>query len=187
MFSLTMRPISSMHQALNIIPECYVDTNLVSTILGGIGVNHQKGCNNVTARMLDKYNDSFAVGIIDCDKRKPGYLDEFELLGQSSHLSIFKHPVKHHYIITVSPAAEGFILSAANEAGISMNNYGLPSDLNGLKRITKTIVSNKDSRLISLFRDLSISGGEFATLRTILEYLMNKCYNVNVDALKALI
>lgn len=176
-----------MHQALNIIPECFVDTNLVSTILGGIGVNHQKGCNNVAARMLDKYKDSFAIGIIDKDKRKPGYLDEFELLGQSAHLSLYKHPTRHHYIVTVSPAAEGFILSAVNDAEISMDNYGLPSDLKGLKRITKTIVSNRDSRLMSLFRDLNNNGGEFATLRIILEYLLNNGYNVDVDALKALI
>lgn len=43
---------------LDIIPECYIDTNLIETILNTKGcytegVNHQKGCNTVVKTMND--------------------------------------------------------------------------------------------------------------------------------------
>lgn len=171
-----------MRDALQIIPECYVDTNLVSTLLGGIGVNHQKSCNKVVARMKDKYGDDFAVGIIDKDKRRPGYLDEFQPIASSQHLALYKHPQKPHYIVTVAPAAEGFLLSVAAEAGVSLSDYRLPSDLKGLLKLTKHIVTNNDSRLMRLFRDLS-SVGELSQLKRVLEYLLEKKYKASPEDL----
>ena len=122
---------------LQIIPECFVDTTLVSALLDGIGVNHQKSCNKVVACMTGKFLDAFAVGIIDNDKRRPGYLDQFNRLAYSNHLQLFKHPQRHHYIITVSPAAEGFILSSARAGGLLMSDYGLPETLEGLKKVNR--------------------------------------------------
>lgn len=169
----------------HIIPECFVDTNLVSALLGGIGVNHQKSCNNVISLMKGKFRDDFAVGIIDDDKRKPQYLNECVLLAQSDHLRLLKHPQKDHYIIIVSPAAEAFIMSVAEVAGVSMTQYGLPAELNGLKRITKHIVSNKNNDLMHLFRDLS-TVGEFDILRKVLGYLLEKGYSAESEELVAL-
>lgn len=172
----------SMANPLHIIPECYVDTNLVSTLLGGIGVNHQKSCNNVVALMKGKFEDDFAVGIIDNDKRRPQYLNECIVLAESEHLRLYKHPGKHHFIITVSPAAEVFILSAVDQAHLSMQDYGLPSDLNGLKRITKHIVSNRHPGFVRLFHDLG-STGEFRIMRDVLDYLLDRGYEVDIERL----
>ena len=66
-----------------IIPECYVDTNLVETLVCKAGCNHQKGCNQVAKVMQEKFADRFAVGIIDADKRKPGYLNNFNEIASS--------------------------------------------------------------------------------------------------------
>ena len=56
---------------LYIIPECYVDTNLLETLVPTAkGYNHQKGCNNVVKVMKEKLADEFAVGIVDKDKGK---------------------------------------------------------------------------------------------------------------------
>ncbi len=41
-----------------IIPECYIDTNLVETLVCTGGCNHQKGCNTVAKVMQDKFGDS---------------------------------------------------------------------------------------------------------------------------------
>lgn len=171
-----------MSDAFQIIPECYVDTTLVSTLLGGIGVNHQKGCNNVVSKMRNKFKDSFAVGIIDNDKRRPGYLDEFVLVSGSEHLALYKHTSMHHFIITISPAAEVFILDSAKETGLSMPDFGLPSDLNGLKKITKRIVSSKNDSLTRLFSSLR-SFGEVALLTGVLEYLLENKYSASVEEL----
>ena len=55
---------------LYIIPECYVDTNLIETLVPTAkGYNHQKGCNNVVKVMKEKLSDKFAVGIVDKDAR----------------------------------------------------------------------------------------------------------------------
>lgn len=161
-----------------------MDTNLVSTLLGGIGVNHQKSCNNVVALMKGRFGDDFAVGIIDNDKRRPNYLDACIKLAKSDHLQLYKHPQKHHYIITVSPAAEVFILDAAKSAGISLGDYDLPSDLKGLLKITKHVVTNKNPKLICLFRDLSLTG-EFRLLGKVLNYLFEHEYKSNQDELVA--
>ena len=64
---------------LYIIPECYVDTNLIETLVPTAkGYNHQKGCNNVVKVMKEKLSDKFAVGIVDKDKRQVSYVNEFE-------------------------------------------------------------------------------------------------------------
>lgn len=170
--------------SLRIIPECFVDTNLVSTLLGGRRVNHQKCCNNVVSLMKGKFCDDFAVGIIDNDKRRPQYLDECCKLAESEHLCLYRHPHKHHYMITISPAAEGFILSAAAAAGISMPDYSLPSDLKGLKKITKNMVTSKDPNLVRLFCDLK-TGGEFNVLQNVLEYLLQSGFSADQNVLVA--
>jgi hypothetical protein len=44
----------------NIIPECYVDTNLIQTLLRVEGVNHQSTCSQVAKEMMVKFSDNFA-------------------------------------------------------------------------------------------------------------------------------
>lgn len=72
-----------------IIPECYVDTNLIETLIKAQGCNHQKGCNQVCKVMKEKFAERFAVGIIDADKRQPSYLAEFNKIGERGHLQVF--------------------------------------------------------------------------------------------------
>ena len=85
---------------LYIIPECYVDTNLLETLVPTAkGYNHQKGCNNVVKVMKEKLADEFAVGIVDKDKRQIRYVDEFEEVGHTDSLFFYKHPDKAHYLV----------------------------------------------------------------------------------------
>ena len=86
-----------MEKDLSVIPECYVDTNLISSLLGGIGVNHQKGCTRVTGVMEKQLADRFAVGVIDADKVPPGYLVRFRKMAGLQHLSVYKGDERPHY------------------------------------------------------------------------------------------
>lgn len=79
-----------MEKDLSVIPECYVDTNLISSLLGGIGVNHQKGCTRVTGVMEKQLANRFAIGVIDADKVTPGYLEKFRKVARVQHLSVYK-------------------------------------------------------------------------------------------------
>ncbi len=82
----------------HIIPECYVDTNLIETIVppNGRGYNHQKGCPNVAKTMREhaQLSDGFAVGIIDKDKKEVAYAKEFVEIADKEQLKLLKHPEK---------------------------------------------------------------------------------------------
>jgi len=174
---------------LAIIPECYVDTNLIETIVPpqNKGYNHQKGCSNVTRVMQKNFADSFALGIIDRDKTQVDYLNEFTEVVNCDSLILHKHKTKHHYIIQINPAIETFLLNNANSLGISMENYGLPSDLNALKKESKQEQSKKDNRFKNLFKAIQIAGSEdFLKLANWVEYLRDNPYNANIDNLRNL-
>jgi hypothetical protein len=171
---------------LCIIPECYVDTNLIETLVPPQnGYNHQKGCGTVSNRMKGKLADDFAVGIIDKDKKDLDYLKEFDEVIQYGKLHLFKHHSRHHYIIQISPAIERFIIDNAVLCKLSLSGYNLPEGLAELKRITKSVDSKKDLRFKKLFKDV-LNGGsdEFRILANWIIYLKEYTYHVNIDELK---
>lgn len=172
-----------------IIPECYTDTNLIETISGSSNeFNHQKSCNKVSQTMQTRLSESFAVGIIDKDKRQIKYLDEFENVVSTGDLSLFKHPLKHHYIIQISPAVESFILKSAKEVGISLKTFGLSDDLNDLKRITKRQTSRSNPNLRRLFSELkNKKATQIVILSNWISYLKEKNYKSNIEELQTII
>lgn len=97
----------------HIFPECYVDTNILKTLL-----------------RLDAYDY--------CDFRE---------LCRSGHLVLMKHQSKHHYLIFVCKAAEDLLLTSAAELQLDMDEYDLPSSLEGLKEITKNAESDHEPRI----------------------------------------
>ena len=139
---------------LYIRPECFVDTSLVESLLITEGVNHQKGCFTVAGVMDGKLGDDFAVGVIDYDKHRPEYLEQFVELASSGHIQLMKHCIRSHYVIYVKPAMDGFILSQAAEAGLKVEDYGFPSDLKAFTHVTKTVTTKIDPRFKRLFHDL---------------------------------
>lgn len=165
-----------------IIPECYVDTNLVETLVCNDGCNHHKGCNNVAKVMQTKFAQRFAIGIIDADKRRPGYLAEFVALASSAHLTLYRHLKRKHYIILVSPAVDTFILACAGSAGVKMEDFGLPSKLMDFTEQAKKVMSNKDKRFKRLFR-ASENSAELQLLKSVLTYLADNPYNADESIL----
>ncbi len=165
-----------------IIPECYIDTNLVETLVCHGGCNHQKGCNQVAKIMQEKYADRFAVGIIDADKRQPSYLNEFHLIASSTNLDLLRHSVCPHYIIRVKPAADGFILSCVQTAQIDISEYGLSPVLKEFTSQTKDVMSNKDPRFKRLFKALKNSG-EMKLMQSLIDYFVTNTYNSVDDEL----
>lgn len=167
-----------------IIPECYIDTNLVETLVCWGGCNHQKGCNQVAKIMQEKYADRFAVGMIDADKRRPSYLNEFTEIANSDHLKIFHHKSRPHYIILVHPAADGFILSCADKAQIDMTDYDLSSNLKEFTIQTKNVMSNKDNRFKRLFKAIKETD-EIKLLSELLSYFVENTYQSEDDKIVA--
>lgn len=168
-----------------IIPECYVDTNLVETLVCKAGCNHQKGCNQVAKVMQEKFADRFAVGIIDADKRRPSYLNEFKEVASSEHIKVLRHFSRHHFIILVHPAIDGFILSCAEAGSVNLTSYELSPVLKEFTSQTKNVMSNKDQRFKRLFNSLE-NVGEIKLMKTLLSYLVQATYASSNDDISAI-
>ena len=173
-----------------IMPECYIDTTLVSSLLEA-DVCHKHNCNEVAKEMKSgKYRDAFAVGIIDNDKRNLSYIEEFEEIGQTDNLTFLKHRKKHQYLIKVGKehkAMETFIKENVSALGMKMEDFGLPSDLDSLIITTKDRISTqKDPRILKLCKALQQSP-EVGKLKNVLDYLATNRYKANEEILKAMI
>ena len=170
-----------------IMPECFIDTTLVSSLLEA-KVSHKHSCNEVAREMeKGKYKDAFAVGIIDNDKRKISYIESFDEIGRTDNLTFLKHKDKHHYVIKVGKehkAMETFIKANVDAIGMKMEDFDLPSDLAELIEQTKDGVSTqKDPRILKLCKTMRQSP-EVAKLQDVLAYLATNKYNVDLDELK---
>ena len=173
-----------------IMPECFIDTTLVGSLLDA-KVSHKHSCNEV-AREMEKgrFKDAFAVGIIDNDKRKISYIESFEEIGRTDNLTFLKHKDKHQYVIKVGQnhkAMETFIKANVEAIGMKMEDFDLPSDLAELIEQTKDSVSTqRDPRILKLCKALSQSP-EVAKLRDVLAYLAANKYNADVETIQQMI
>ena len=174
----------------DIMPECYIDTTLVRSLLNA-NVNHKHSCNEVAREMeKGKYKDAFAVGIIDNDKRKISYIEGFEEISRTDNLTFLKHKNKHHYVIKVGKehkAMETFIKANVEALGMKMEDFDLPSDLADLIEHTKDSVSTqKNPRILNLCRTVC-QAPEVAKLQDVLQYLATNKYNADLNAIKEII
>ena len=165
----------------HILPECYIDTNLIEFLLGSNGVNHQKGCNFVAKQMNEsKLKDMFSIGIIDNDKRQPTYVSEFTIVAQSQHIELLKHKSRPHFIIRITLAMDQFIIDCASETSVRLEEFGLPSTLEALTKVTKDVKAKNDYRFKSLFNAVSHSN-EMVILRSVIKYLNTHRYQSNTE------
>ncbi|MCD7927201.1 MAG: hypothetical protein LUI85_21945 [Bacteroides sp.] len=172
---------------LNIIPECFIDTNLIETLVPTPqGYNHQKGCNNVVGLMQKRMGDKFALGIVDKDKRQVGYLNEFEEIIHTESLFIYKHPSKPHFLILISPATDGFILKCAAETGINVTDFGLPGELKKFTSFTKQVTSKEDANFKHLFQSIK-AARELKILKGWVKYLKDNTYGSKPKELKRIV
>lgn len=138
--------------------ECYADTLLIETLVPPVGrYNHKHSCYEVQNEMIKgRFKDKFAVGIVDADKRKISYLNEFEAIDKiEDKLILWRHRINatHHYIIQLCPALGGWVLAVCSLKGIDLN--GLPADILGLRAYTKRQSSLTDQKLINVFKRIA--------------------------------
>ena len=174
----------------HIVPECYMDTMLVQTLVPpqkNSRYNHQHGCFDVSNEMeLYGLKDKFAVGIIDNDKKKAKYLSKFiEIDKIDDALKLYKHKELYQYYIEVNPAIEIWILKVCEQEKIDIvADFDLPEGLKELKRITKAQTSIKDKRFIDLFLKFKISGNRSVLkLKNWITLLKEKNYKVDINEL----
>lgn len=168
----------------NILPECYVDTNVVQTLLKQKGANHQKSCSMVLKIIREKFTDQFAVGIIDSDKKEPKSLNDYtELIASNEELTLLKNPKADHYILQVNHVMENFLLVCANEVGYDMSIIGIENSLKGLKTVTKKRDSQENPLITKLVKSLQDSMN-MDIMKNVLNYLINHPYDADKAELK---
>ncbi|MFZ6025062.1 MAG: hypothetical protein ACOYVG_11495 [Bacteroidota bacterium] len=172
----------------HIVPECYIDTVLVKTLVPPTNrYNHQHGCFAVSNEMeRGGLKDQFALGIIDNDKKKAKYLNEFfEIDNGGSSVKLLKHKSDPQYFIQISPAIEVWILEVCEQEKIDLAEFGLPSNLNDLKWVTKPQTSSTDKRFIDLFSQFKKSQNKsVAKLIGWIKLLKEKNYQVEIKELQ---
>ncbi|MEO7834805.1 MAG: hypothetical protein ABIR50_05760 [Ginsengibacter sp.] len=120
-------------------------------------------------------------------KYEVDYLKEFAEVCKSGSLILHKHKSRHHYIIQIYPAVERFIMKNAEAVGISLEEFGLPSNFELLKKESKTVNSKKDQRFKKLFKSLNHHGApEIIKLSAWISYLKEKNYKADMAVLKQL-
>lgn len=170
------------------IPECYLDTNLVETILKAPNcVNHRKGNSNVVGRMEeDRVSDKFLVAVIDDDKVKVKGLEKFRLVERLSRngLRLFSHLSKKHYLVQLSPAIERWLMNECGKAAINLSEYGFPDTIKGWKNL-KNRAQRNDGKFKDLFRLMleNEKCDEIIELKRWLVFFRDNNYNTNLDLL----
>ena len=148
--------------------------------------NHQKGCATVCKTLDVRLSDQFAIAIIDKDKKEPKALEQFEQIGESEHIIVSKHQTRPHYLIQIKPAIEVFILDAAAELNVDLSDYGLPTELNELRKITKTTTAKEDVTFARLFHALR-SASHIQCLDNMLQYLLENKYTATEKEIRRLL
>jgi hypothetical protein len=145
--------------SLNILPECYADTQMINT-LGFKKVNHCDSIGEVANTMIKNYKNKLAIGIIDRDKPGwvPSYFNDFQVYKTIGNIEIKKLVDTKHYIVVVAPALESYLLDLASSLDIPIDKYGF-KDLNSLKRITKSKKLPKNEKFKSFLNSLSQKNG----------------------------
>lgn len=170
-----------------VITECYVDSNLIETLVPStIGYNKQNGCSNVAKVMKERLKNSFAVGIIDKDRKDIDYLQEFDIIDEvNGFLKLWKHKSKHQYIIQIVPAIERWILNVCGELDVKLKQeYSLPDSFNELCKYSKNKTSKNDTVLKKLFAHLGKQEHDaIVKLKHWVSYLRDKNYKADIKEL----
>jgi hypothetical protein len=169
-----------------IIPECYADTLLIETLVPtNKGYNHQHNCFKVEATM--KGLDSFALGIIDKDKKQVKYLDSFKVIDKvEGDLILWRHADEniHHWIVQICPALERLLLKICEAEHIDTTGFG-ENALDGIKYYTKSISRLDNPKLQALFSEIN-SKNENVVVRKLkgwIKLLKEKNYKVVINEL----
>jgi len=186
-----------MWLAKSVIPECNVDSCLFNVLLqfGKDGVNHTKGNTTVVKKVVEKFDDLFCVAIIDKDRRDLEFIQKecdriFLEDGLDDYFVLYKRKDRHHYFIQMVPAIEEWIMKVCVELEINLSETILSvSTLVELKELTKSTSSKHDDRFVQLFKMIIRRAEEYnylpvLKLKRVIEYLLDKKYNVEINELK---
>jgi hypothetical protein len=158
---------------VRVISECHVDTALARFFVqDAILVSHESGQGNVGNAMKKATNQDniVLIGWIDDDKIKHSYFNDFQTIIHENNIIFKQKDNKNEYLIVIQPAAEKFLLEAANEVNLHLSPYNLPEDFKGFKNRLKNPSIEKDADFQNFIRDLMVQkASSFLLLQSFFE------------------
>jgi len=118
--------------------ECYPDTVLVRTLtgLGPREIGHEGGKSKVVNRVSKGSN---TTGLVDEDplQVQPPYLLRMETLRDEAGrgLRLLRDSARGNHIVVLCPRLEDWVVRAAREEGVNLDDYSLPGDARLLHRV----------------------------------------------------
>ncbi len=137
---------------LRFIPECYADTALIAFLAGSVAiVDHALTISQVASEMKKvsqntEIKDFILIGLIDDDKHKPPYFNDFQEFDRGQRVSFRRKASTNQYLIVLEKAIETFLLHNAEAVGLNMPDFGFSDNLRDFKHQLKrmSIGSNVD-------------------------------------------
>ncbi len=169
------------------VPECFFDTLLLKRLLQtNKRLVHRKGSNNVVNDLDKRLKNSFAVALIDKDKRELNYLRECDVHYEGNKLVLLKHKSRKHFIIQLNPPLENWIIDVLEENGLLIEDFGYSKDYKKLKKQIKSDIDNEsDERLNKLVNAIiKTDCGSIKKIKSFLHYLKEKNYEADINELK---
>ena len=130
--------------------ECEPDEVLVRSL--GVPkkkIRHVHSKGNVCRRLLKNKN---SVGVVDEDPEsvQPRYIQKLELISQEYGIRLLRDRGAGNHIIVLSPTLEGWLIKAAQDAGLELSRYGLPSTPEELHKVVNFRIKNFEKLLHGL-------------------------------------
>lgn len=158
---------------LQILPECYADTALISLFVPNRQtVVHISGITNVAKEMQEaasRKNAGIWIGLVDNDKRVPPYLIAFETVSEQNKVFLKRKGVTDQYLIVIDKAIESFLLWNAGQVDLNVTSYGFVNDVKLFGKALKTSAIGSNDRYLQFLTDLyTRQAPGFLTLECIL-------------------
>lgn len=172
---------------MNFVPECYFDTVLFNKLLQtNKRLMHRKGCNNVV-RDLDseRLKNSFAVALIDKDKKELDYLKQCEVLYDQNKIILLKHKSRQHFIIQLNPPLEKWVIEILDENDLQIEDFGFSRNFKILKRQIKNDIDKEDNENLNKLINTIIGTNceSIKKIRSFLLYLKDRNYQTDINEL----
>lgn len=142
-----------------LVTECFADTGSVAILLelSPAELNKQHGVGNV-ANVMKAKPDTIKLGLIDGDRSRninnPFFHQFVEQQNSNGKLILLQNPVSQQHLIVVEPAIEKFLMDAASEAGLTVEEFPCIQSLDTMKQLCKAQELYKDEAFRRLIKKL---------------------------------
>ncbi|MDZ7313714.1 MAG: hypothetical protein ONB45_20835 [candidate division KSB1 bacterium] len=118
--------------------ECEPDKVLVSVLgIPSKEIKHAHSKGNVCNKLA---KSSHSKGLVDEDppSAQPSYIGQLRLHSHEHQIKLLYDEKAQNLFIVLCPRLEEWILAAAKEAGVDIQDYGLPPEANQLHKVINT-------------------------------------------------